>query len=1014
VHRVRPRAPIARPPTRPPRRKAAACGRRLTLLLLGAVVSSVAALAPARAGTDPARTWFTLVSPHFALHTYDDGEALGRRALAYAEEAHAQVGRLLGWFPEERVHIVLTDDVDAANGWAMVLPYDTIALYAYPPEADGSLSDYDDWLRLLVFHEYAHVAHLDHATGLPRWVNRVLGKTWKPNQQLPRWFTEGLAVWVESLTSGAGRVSSSRFEMILRAAALADALPTLDQLTGTPLEQPGGTAWYMYGGILVDRLARAAGPAAMRRFLRSYGRRVVPFSLEQLARHVTGRSAAAWHAATLDTVRARARATAARIRRAGPLEGARQTRGGELKQYPRYTPDGRWLLYVRGDGHAASELVRAAVDPGDGHLGSPRRVWRCDGGCGRFAVDPAGEAILATSGRPYRLVNLYTDLVRLPLGRGLRAPLPRTGASLLTRGARTRDPWWQGDGRAVWVTRTAWGRTWLEARDPATGAVTHRWEPPAWARWGRLSTPVASPDGATVYVSMQADGNRDLYAVDVASGRLARLTRGASLEIDLTLSPDGRWLVYASDADGVYDLYARRVGAIAGPSRAAGRTVRLTRVVTGAFSPAVSPDGRWLTYVGWGRDGWDLYTLPFDPAHAEAVPRPEPRAPRPARAPPAVDIQRRAYSPLPTMLPRSWFPSWAVDTSGLSHLGLDLGGADITGRLGGRLAADYDLARRDLSAAVGVDIGLSWPQLSLSAGRYSWDRYSFVGDRLDPYREEVYYATLAASLALPGVVAGSGVSAGFTVDVARAQEQVARLPTPDQYSAVVPFEGFSTRLDLGWSFSSVEQYRFSVSPADGVDAAFGVRLRLPALGSHRTAISATYRLRGFLTFPWGRDHVGALRVQGGWSGGKPGEFSGFSLGGVPEQDLLVDLFNQAQEGAAWLRGFAPDAFSGTTYHLVNAEYRLPLWRARRGLDTLPFNLRDLHGALFADAGLTYTPATDGSLWRALGQTHVGLGLELRADLDLFYGLPVSVRLGYARGVGSEGTDQVYVLLAPAP
>lgn len=978
--------------------------------------------APARAGTDPARAWFTLVSPHFALHTYDGGETLGRRALAYAEEAHDVVGRLLGWFPEERVHIVLTDAGDSANGWAMVLPYDTISLNAYPPEADGSLSDYDDWLRLLVFHEYAHIAHLDHATGLPRWVNHILGKTWKPNQQLPRWFTEGIAVWTESLTSGAGRVSSSRFEMILRTAALAHALPGLDELTGAPLEQPGGTAWYMYGGILVDHMARAAGPQAIRHYLRSYGRRVVPFSLEQLARHVTGRSVAAWHAETLDAVRARARATAARVRRAGVVAGARQTQGGELKQYPRYTLDGRWLLYIRGDGHHAAELVRAAVDPADGHLGPPRRVWRCDGGCGRFAVDPSGEAIVATTGRPYRLVNFYTDLARLPLKRGLRHPLPRSGAALLTRGARTRDAWWQGDGRAVWVTRAAWGRTWLEARDPATGAVLHRWDPPAWARWGRLSTPVATPDGATVYVSMQADGDRDLYAVDVASGRLTRLTRGASLEIDLALTPDGRWLVYSSDADGVYDLYARRVagGGAAGATNTGevrapvGHTVRLTRVLTGAFSPAVSPDGRWLTYVRWGRDGQDLYRLPFDPGHAPAVKTPDPRPPRAAREPPAVDIQRRAYSPLPTMLPRSWFPSWAVDTSGLSHLGLDLGGADITGRLGGRLAADYDLARRDLSAAVGVDIGLGWPDVSLSAGRYSWDRFSFLGDRLDDYREEVYYATVAASLGLPGATAGSGVSAGFTVDVARAQEQVARRPTPDQYSAVVPYEGLSTRLDLGWSFSSVEQYRFSVSPADGVDGAFGVRLRLPALGAQRTAVSATYRLRGFLTFPWAHDHVGTLRIQGGWSGGKPGEFSGFSLGGVPEQDLLVDLFNQSQEGAAWLRGFPPYAFTGTTYHLVNAEYRLPLWRARRGLDTLPFNLRDLHGALFADAGLTYTAGTDGPLWRALRQTHVGLGVELRADLDLFYGLPVTVRVGYARGLDGEGTDQVYVLLAPAP
>ena len=46
---------------------------------------------------------------------------------------------------------------DFANGSATALPYPRINLFAAPPTLDGNLNDYDDWLRLLTFHEYAHI-----------------------------------------------------------------------------------------------------------------------------------------------------------------------------------------------------------------------------------------------------------------------------------------------------------------------------------------------------------------------------------------------------------------------------------------------------------------------------------------------------------------------------------------------------------------------------------------------------------------------------------------------------------------------------------------------------------------------------------------------------------------------------------------------------------------------------------------------------------------------------------------
>ncbi len=741
------------------------------------------------------------------------------------------------------------------------------------------------------------------------------------------------------------------------------------------------------------------GATAIRDYITAYGRRLVPYAMNILARrYLGGKDLRQWFDEMLGEVRVRAQETRARIEREGRVEGALATTGGEFKSHPRFTRDGRHVVYVRSDGTTESHLVYAPI----ASLDEVTEVMRCDGGCGRFDITRDGRSVVLSTGRHHRRVDFYRELFLIPLEPGLgRLPGRR-----LTHAGRTRDPQLAPDGRAIWTVRSAWGRTWLEAFSRRDGRSVRRWEPPGRAR---VDTPHAHPDGRRLFATMHVDGSRDLVEIDLATGAWRRLTEGSSLEIDLDLSEDGRWLVYSSDATGVYDLYARDVS---GEEGREGRTFRLTHVLTGAFEAALSPRGDRLVYVGWTPAGEELYTLPFAPEQGVPIADPDPK---PLRTPPVpVPItlpEPVAYNPVPSMLPRSWLPSVSADTTGIGFIGLVLTGTDATSRLTASLGAEVDIARADVSAWASVAIGLGFPDVSLSIGRYSWDRYSFFGDRRVPYREEVVYGTVEASISMPDAAVAMTFGALLTAEWRRGLDKTPVSHSPDSNQPFIPSEGLRAAFRLTWSFDDTETLTWDVGPSSGGSGQLSLRVSLPELGALMNRYELTWRFKRYLRMPWLEGHSLLLSLRGGIAGGSPNDIETFDLGGVPQQDLVTAILNQSHAGAIWLRGFAPGALSGNQYHLLTAEYRLLLWRIRSGVDTLPVFFRDVSLAVFSDVGLTWRGEPTAGVFNG---TRVGVGAELRLVTDLLFGFPARFRLGYAHGFGGSGQDAVYFIMAPNP
>ena len=62
----------------------------------------------------------------------------------------------------------------------------------------------DDWLRLVLAHEFTHIVHLDRSRGMMTAARCVFGRApfVMPNLFLPTWQIEGVATWQESAIDG--------------------------------------------------------------------------------------------------------------------------------------------------------------------------------------------------------------------------------------------------------------------------------------------------------------------------------------------------------------------------------------------------------------------------------------------------------------------------------------------------------------------------------------------------------------------------------------------------------------------------------------------------------------------------------------------------------------------------------------------------------------------------------------------------------------------------------------------
>ncbi|MFN7144110.1 MAG: hypothetical protein ACK4YP_10055, partial [Myxococcota bacterium] len=550
----------------------------IALLLFGSTAASAASY-------DPSLTWRTLETEHFRITFHDGEEQLAEEMAVEAEKAWDTLTVEIDYAPKKPIELVLVDWTDSANGYATVVPQNTIVIFVTAPEDDSTLALYEDWNAAIVTHELAHILHIDTVRGAPRALRWLMGSLISTHQVSPGWIVEGYATFQETRHTVAGRGRNAQVDMIKRAAVLEDRFPPLGNMDGYQVLPPGGNLRYLFGQDFIQFIADSTGAEKWTEWVRRYGASV-PYLLP--AKKIFGKSFVRLHKEWKAHLEERYGAQAARIRSEGLTDFTFLTGEDESCGTPAWSPDGKTLAYSCTSPKTGGRVWLAPADGGERKEvlegKSARNIaWRAD-----------GKAFAFSSAHTVGLYNVFEDVYLYDV--------EDDELKSLTRGERARDPSFSPDGARMVLVTNERQQTQLEVLTidqqlrPLTDHTDHT----------QYSTPRWSPDGRLLAVSKWQDGLRDLWLYTPDGAPWRRLTADAALDRDPTWSSDGKWLYFTSDRSGVPNVYAVEI--------ATERLYRVTNVVNGAYGPAPHPDGKRLVFQYFTTAGTRLAETPLDPS----------------------------------------------------------------------------------------------------------------------------------------------------------------------------------------------------------------------------------------------------------------------------------------------------------------------------------------------------------------------------------------------------------------
>ena len=901
------------------------------------------------------QVWLTQQSDHFTISFVDGHQLNAARALDIAEQVHNELLPFFKSAPQQRTEIVLVDDYDFSNGWATPLPFAQIRLIMSQPEDISSLAGNDEWLHLLIRHEYTHIMHMELAGGAVSALRHVFGRNMFlfPHALTPSMLLEGLAVYLETNKElGYGRLQGSNYAMQMRMQVSGGELKDLQQVAVASREWPLGSP-YLYGAYFIEYLVDTYGSDKVQLFLQNYSRKLLPyFLLNNSAKQAFGKDFFILWDDYQSYLTTRFDSEIAPLKQQAVV-------GNDLDKnlFLQVTAAGNdGLLVNRNNGEDRPVLAQLYIEENN------NAVWQqVVSSKGVSALSEHPDAGLAASRQiSYADGRVLNDLFIFQNGDWTR----------LTERQRFSKVRWMVNGKQLLASRKVDGLSALWLIGTQAGDAQQRiWQGEQDVVLGAFDL---SPAGDYLVASLkrpQQGWNLErlsLNSSDINYLQWQALTDSKAVENSPVILADGR-ILFSADYDGVYNIFVL--------DQHSREVTQWTREIGGAFQPQWQ-DGLGLVYQAYASDGYILRNIEQPkPLSVFAVDSHQGRYDYPdAVAEKTRKSETTEYSPWSTLRPRTWLPILGFDDTS-SRAGIIFHGSDALGRHNYQIAADWDFKNSFANYNLNYQYDNRW----LVSAQRSHSFETFTENGLEDYRitrDDQFTVQRNNMFAL--WEDNLRFHAGMVLD----KESLVSQP----------------------DFSNIGQFRATNETLAGLAMTFDNRewyLNVPGTGWGNYLDLVVESNELFNTDYSGQKYqaqwLGTLDLLGrttltarlGFGYADSGA-KAFKLGGhdLAEEAILFGRDSQA------LRGYDESVQRGHRYATQRLQLSSWLRRVERNWSLYPVGLGDISGALFVDSGASWDTGQD------VNQL-TGIGGELTTELKLGYNITLPVTLGLAKGLDSE-------------
>ncbi|MBN1782772.1 PD40 domain-containing protein [bacterium] len=934
----------------------------------------------------PELSWYSMETDHFFVHYHEGTERTAALLAKIGEEIYGPITTLYDYEPDTKIHIIVKDFDDYANGAAYY--YDNKIEFWAPAALDFPFRGTSDWLRNTMTHEFSHMISLGSARKFSRqlqafyfqWLGyekekrrdvihgypNILISFPFPGTITPMWFAEGMAQYQRA---GLDYESwDTHRDMLLRTAVLDGSELDLDDMGYFGKNSLGNERVYNQGYGLTRYIASQYGEHSLRDLTVAM-KKPLRVSFSDAVKSVTGKTDRALYEEWLAWLRQAYTANSETVR-AHQAGGTLIEEKGIANFFAAWSPDGNRVAYVSNRGHDYQTL---------------RSLWLYDvktketrklkaGVGGSISWSPDGEklvyAMRETGKHQCRYYDLYIYDIKTKK------------ETQITHDSRARQPDWHPDGKSIVCVVEKDGISNLAVTDPAG---RHFRQITDFHEGESIHLPRFMPDGRIVFAMAEPRFGRDIALIDSTGSNLTYAIRTEHDERDPVPDPDGRFLYYSSDRSGIFNIYRRDLET--------GEDMLVTDVLGGAFMPSVNTEGS-CVFSRFDSDGFKLAmldSLSGIPADDAAYESPCASLPLPAdaRTWSAGEFDDRQPPELKSVPYKSLFskfiflPRIFIDFPGKPKIGsycyngdfIDkfsfFGGAAVNSQFDTDLFGIFEYRRFTPTLSlelyqvrrkttdeteyfrydkihfnmIGATLGMNWPMNDLNRLRTSLD-YSRYRSSVSGFVKYQNVPFKMATTYHKGLVAG-------------AEWQHYGIP-PTLTSRIAPNAGrhFSIRLDYAMQdfFDFIEQ-----------DSETGLLIdKYRSYDYFQTGLDWHEFLPGML-----RSHSTAVRLRLGWI------------------DRKVDPFYHLYAGGLdGMKGYPFYSLEGRKLVHLGLAYRFPLMR-NMNLKFAMFRLKDVYLSLYGDSG---------DAWVKEADSKEDVGVQLRMGLYTYYGFPMNLAFDAAYGL----------------